>query len=76
LSKSRIFLFIIFAVILLGICCSGPDSNQTKSESTTLNVLWSGDERFLGPEADDSPKLLMFLTLAKFRNQEGEVIGR
>lgn len=73
---SRCLIAVCICIITFaGIRC-GRKEAQAKSESATLNVLWSGDERFLGPAADDAPKLLMFLTLAEFRNQEGEVIGR
>lgn len=75
LHKNCLIVVCLCTIAFAGIRCSREEA-QAKSESTTLNVLWSGDERFLGPAADDAPKLLMFLTLAKFRNQEGEVIGR
>ena len=48
----------------LALACVG-EFDRTPPESSTITILYGGDEWVLGPQADDYPQRLVFLALVR-----------
>ena len=74
IQSHAIILACICLIVLAGIHCGGGE-DRAYSSSSTLTILYPGEERILGPYWEMPAKFLVFLPLVS-RNERGELEGR
>lgn len=57
--------FTCAACVVITISACAPSDKQLPTRGSTVTVFFEGDERVLGPAADDAQKFLMFLPLVR-----------
>jgi len=71
----RFFMLIMIFLIVFGSIQCGRGDDQTKTNTSTITILYPGDETLLNHCEDWDLRLLVFLPLVSY-NQDGEIEGR